>query len=1086
MEYFRSGILYFYKHSLGLWVFHFKSVKSNSLLNFKILLSFLFLFTYLNNDISAQCLSTSGYGSAFAPSSGSVDFTTCNYYGEYSTLNSAVSGTTYSLSINTGGFVTVSTGIGSGAIAWGNSPLSWTAPSSGTFYISWYSNSSCGTDASCHTTTITFISAGVTPINSYPWCESFDGATFAPTNWANTQISGSGLWARSTSGSYPTCSPHSGAGMAYYNSYSFSSGTEAILVTPPLNTSSGTYNVAFWMYRDNGYSSNADLVRVYYNTAPNKTGATLLGTVNRYYASAPAEATANQWYQYTFTLASSGSLYVIFDAVSAYGNNIFVDDVCVQQSCTPPTAVTVSGGGTFCANATLTAANGGSGTIYWQNTTSGGTSTATPSTSQVVSASGTYYFRAYNGSCWGTEGSATVTITPNASITSVTGTTPLCISGTATYSANGVVLGGGTGTWSSSNTSVATVNAAGLVTGVAAGSCNIVYTITGGCGGTPSAQQSVTINPNASITSVTGTTPLCIGGTATYSANGVVLSGGTGAWSSSNTSVATVNASGLVTGVSAGSCNIIYTITGGCGGTPSRQQSVTINPNASITSVTGSTPLCAGGTATYSANGVVLSGGTGSWSSSNTSVATVNAAGLITGIAAGSCNIIYTITGGCGGTPSAQQSVTIVNCAPVATQLVFPAAGPKTYIRISNGTSGSGAYLVVGNPASNAIINGGTTGGWIISESQYNYLAWKQIAATNTFIIPFGYSTTHYLPFTFNKTAGAASDLTASTWGTGSNNVPWAGATNVAAVTNMFDVTTPGVDGSIPYVIDRWWTINAAGSTANLAFSYRGEENTMTSGTSAILGIQHWNGSYWNNGNSGAQASITSTGTAGGSTAGTSYTVALTSTFTEFSPYVLVSLPNPLPVELLSFSANCNDISTDEKDIIVEWKTSSEQYSDYYTIEKSTDGNNFLPVGTVTASGQSNTVKSYSYTDIKVDAPSDILYYRLTQSDFNGLKTTFSPVSVSCSEKSEFNVSVFPNPVKDRNINVSIDGCANEDVEINIYDVIGKIVYSGRINQISNSYLYNIKLEENILPGVYLFNVSVKDKLFSKKLVITY
>ncbi len=65
-----------------------------------------------------------------------------------------------------------------------------------------------------------------------------------------------------------------------------------------------------------------------------------------------------------------------------------------------------------------------------------------------------------------------------------------------------------------------------------------------------SAQQSVTISPNAAITSVTGTSPLCIGGTATYTANGVVLSGGTGAWSSSNPAVATVSAAGLVTGIS--------------------------------------------------------------------------------------------------------------------------------------------------------------------------------------------------------------------------------------------------------------------------------------------------------------------------------------------------------------------------------------------------------------------------------------------------------------------------------------------------------------------------------------------------------
>ncbi|WP_281231469.1 T9SS sorting signal type C domain-containing protein [Flavobacterium gelatinilyticum] len=87
----------------------------------------------------------------------------------------------------------------------------------------------------------------------------------------------------------------------------------------------------------------------------------------------------------------------------------------------------------------------------------------------------------------------------------------------------------------------------------------------------------------SSVTSVTGSSPICIGNTTTYSANGVVLGNGTGAWSSSNTNIATVNASGVVTAVSAGTANIIYTISGGCGGTASAQQAITVNPSHTIT-----------------------------------------------------------------------------------------------------------------------------------------------------------------------------------------------------------------------------------------------------------------------------------------------------------------------------------------------------------------------------------------------------------------------------------------------------------------------------------------------------------------------
>ncbi len=265
------------------------------------------------------------------------------------------------------------------------------------------------------------------------------------------------------------------------------------------------------------------------------------------------------------------------------------------------------------------------------------------------------------GGCGGTvSAQQSVTINPNASNHLSDQEQVHYVSEvTSTYTANGVVLGGGTGTWSSSNPAVATVSAAGLVTGISAGTSNIIYTITGGCGGIVSAQQAVTVNPNASIGSVTGTTPLCVGGTATYTANGVVLSGGTGAWSSSNPAVATINAGGVVTGVSPGTSNIIYTITTGCGSTVSAQQLVTINPNAGISSITSTSPLCIGGSAIFTANGVILSGGTGAWSSSNPAVATVSAAGLVTGVSAGAANIIYTITGGCGGTVSEQVAVTI-------------------------------------------------------------------------------------------------------------------------------------------------------------------------------------------------------------------------------------------------------------------------------------------------------------------------------------------------------------------------------------------------------------------------------------------
>ena len=78
-----------------------------------------------------------------------------------------------------------------------------------------------------------------------------------------------------------------------------------------------------------------------------------------------------------------------------------------------PAAPIVSGGGTFCGSANITASNSGDGTIYFQGTISGGESFTSASASEVVTTSGTYYFRTFSATgCWGPEASVTVSVNP--------------------------------------------------------------------------------------------------------------------------------------------------------------------------------------------------------------------------------------------------------------------------------------------------------------------------------------------------------------------------------------------------------------------------------------------------------------------------------------------------------------------------------------------------------------------------------------------------------------------------------------------------------------------------------------------------
>lgn len=183
------------------------------------------------------------------------------------------------------------------------------------------------------------------PTITAPFCESFDDPLFPPNGWTNLNTAGTstpGTWEGVTSGTYPSCSPHTGAGMSKYNCYAYSAGTQGILVTPPINLPNDNYKVSFWIYRDDlsayQYQLNPDLINIYYNTDPNTTGATLLGTIKRSIYLDPIISLGG-WNLYEIDMpVGSGGLgrHLIFEGVSAYGNNIFLDDVSVEEQTTNP------------------------------------------------------------------------------------------------------------------------------------------------------------------------------------------------------------------------------------------------------------------------------------------------------------------------------------------------------------------------------------------------------------------------------------------------------------------------------------------------------------------------------------------------------------------------------------------------------------------------------------------------------------------------------------------------------------------------------------------------------------------------------
>jgi hypothetical protein len=163
--------------------------------------------------------------------------------------------------------------------------------------------------------------------------------------------------------------------------------------------------------------------------------------------------------------------------------------------------------------------------------------------------------------------------------------------------------------------------------------------------------------PPPVVTSVEVTPPsasLSVGTTTTLQAtvkdqNGNAMTGQTVTWSTSNAAAATVNTSGVVSGVAAGSATITATSAGKSG-----TSAITVTAVAPVVTTVTVTPasasIVAGTTTTLQAmvkdqNGNVMTGQTVIWSTNNAAAATVSSAGVVSGIAAGSATITATSSG---------------------------------------------------------------------------------------------------------------------------------------------------------------------------------------------------------------------------------------------------------------------------------------------------------------------------------------------------------------------------------------------------------------------------------------------------------
>jgi trimeric autotransporter adhesin len=248
---------------------------------------------------------------------------------------------------------------------------------------------------------------------------------------------------------------------------------------------------------------------------------------------------------------------------------------------------------------------------------------------------------------------------------------------TGTFSDNSTADISSTVTWASGSTATATISASGLATGVAAGTTQI----TAATSGVTSPGVTLTVISLSSI-AVTPATPahLKVGATQQFTATATFTDGSTSdvtstvTWTSGTPTTATISAAGLATGVAQGTTQITAAMSGvtspGVTLTVISLTSIAVTPNPATVAIAATLQFTATGTFNDASTANITSQVT--WNSATTSVATINAAGLATGVSAGGSNITATL-----GTVVSPIVVLAVGGAVVPVSLKISPANPS-------------------------------------------------------------------------------------------------------------------------------------------------------------------------------------------------------------------------------------------------------------------------------------------------------------------------------------------------------------------------------------------------------------------------
>ncbi|MBN2778058.1 MAG: T9SS type A sorting domain-containing protein [Bacteroidales bacterium] len=173
-----------------------------------------------------------------------------------------------------------------------------------------------------------------------------------------------------------------------------------------------------------------------------------------------------------------------------------------------------------------------------------------------------------------------------------------------------------------------------------------------------------------------------------------------------------------------------------------------------------------------------------------------------------------------------------------------------------------------------------------------------------------------------------------------------------------------------------------------------------------------------------------------------------------------------LPVEIIDLTAEFTNNST-----ILSWQTASETNNDYFIVQYSENGKDFVDIGIVDGAGNSNTIQSYQF---ETEQMLSLAYYRLKQVDFDGTQNLSKIIAVQNQENS---IDLFIN-YSDKNTIYITSQQEYRNMKLMIIDVSGKTVFSQKHHLFAGE---NKIILNNIEKGLYIVSLIDENSEFRKQ-----